>query len=181
MKRGLLDIASKILLEYNCKHIGEIGTHKGKTAVQFIELLCRTYPREKIIYEGYDVFDYAVNNPEFNAKEVNGKDGAIYRRVNHDLKFYSKKFKNLEYKLHRGFTTDTLSERIFDFVYIDGGHSYETVKHDYSKVKDSKVILFDDCQEPTVFKFTEELRSKGVKLSYIETGTLHKWGLIVNN
>ena len=94
---------------------------------------------------------------------------------------YEKKYRNLKVKLHRGFTHETLKYKKYDFVYIDGGHSYDTVKHDYEKVKDSKVILFDDCQEPTVFKFTEELRQNGIDIQYIDTGTPHKWGLIINN
>ena len=47
-------------------------------------------------------------------------------------------------------------------VYIDGGHSYSTVKWDYEQVKDSKVIIFDDTYPvkfPGVAKFIEELKT----------------------
>jgi hypothetical protein len=181
MKKGLLDIATRIILENKCTRLCEIGTHRGKTAVQLIDFCCKNFPGKIISYEGFDVFDYAWNNEEFNRKEVNGKNGAKYGLVKRDIMHYEKKYRNLKVKLHRGFTHETLKYKKYDFVYIDGGHSYDTVKHDYEKVKDSKVILFDDCQEPTVFKFTEELRQNGIDIQYIDTGTPHKWGLIINN
>jgi hypothetical protein len=93
----------------------------------------------------------------------------------------SKRFDNFTYDLNQGFTTDTLVEpRVFDFVYIDGGHSYETVKHDYSMVKDSKVIVFDDLNLAPVLKFVNELIEEGVDIKTVTTPSKHIWGLIVN-
>jgi len=184
MKVVMLPIVHKLFDDYNCRHICEIGTHKGKSAVQFVHYLGEKYKGQdkKFSYTGYDVFDEAVGNEEFNTHEVNGKDGAPYKLANRQLKFYAKRYPNLKYKLVKGLTSDTLVEgHEFDFVYIDGGHSYETVKHDYNCVKDSKVILFDDCQEPTVRKFTDELTNQGIDVKYIKTGTAHLWGLVVND
>jgi hypothetical protein len=53
-------------------------------------------------------------------------------------------------------------------VYIDGGHSYSTVKWDYEQVKDSKIIVFDDTYPvkfPGVARFIEELRSLGINIT----------------
>jgi hypothetical protein len=53
-------------------------------------------------------------------------------------------------------------------VFIDGGHSYSTVKWDYEQVKDSKVIIFDDtypAKFPGVAKFIEELRTSGMPIT----------------
>ena len=47
----------------------------------------------------------------------------------------------------------------YDFVYIDGGHSYETVMHDYFMVKESNVIVFDDYQITGVKKAIDEITS----------------------
>ena len=52
---------------------------------------------------------------------------------------------NFDYLLYEGLTTNTLLNHTYDFVYLDGGHSYDTVKHDYNKIKNSKVIVFDDA------------------------------------
>jgi precorrin-6B methylase 2 len=62
--------------------------------------------------------------------------------------------------LIRGNTKQTLTEpKVFDFVYIDGGHSYDTVIHDYSMVKDSTVIVFDDYQIKEVSVAVEEIKN----------------------
>lgn len=54
-------------------------------------------------------------------------------------------------KIHRGLSTDlwrTFPEAYFDFVYIDGDHSYEAVRADlfasYSRVKQGGLICGDD-------------------------------------
>ncbi len=50
------------------------------------------------------------------------------------------------YRLVEGNTRDTLHGRsiISDFVFIDGGHSVETIRGDYEAVKGSKIIVLDD-------------------------------------
>jgi hypothetical protein len=55
-------------------------------------------------------------------------------------------------------------------VYIDGGHSYSTVKWDYEQVKDSKIIIFDDTYPekfPGVAKFIEELRLQNINIEEV--------------
>jgi len=52
--------------------------------------------------------------------------------------------------------------------FIDGGHSYSTVKWDYEQIKDSKVIIFDDTyleKFPGVAKFIQELRTLGIPIT----------------
>jgi hypothetical protein len=73
-------------------------------------------------------------------------------------------------------------------VYIDGGHSYSTVKWDYEQVKDSKVIIFDDTYPvkfPGVAKFIEELKTTGIEVTELieknETGkTIMQCAIIIN-
>jgi hypothetical protein len=73
-------------------------------------------------------------------------------------------------------------------VYIDGGHSYSTVKWDYEQVKNSKVIIFDDTYPikfPGVAKFIEELRTSGIAITELieknENGkTLMQCAIIIN-
>jgi hypothetical protein len=69
---------------------------------------------------------------------------------------------------------------VFDFVYIDGGHSYETVKHDYEQVKDSKLIVFDDVKITGVNKFVKELIDDGIQIEIVTTDSKHIWGVIRN-
>ena len=81
--------------------------------------------------------------------------------------------------LYEGFTIHTLLNHTYDFVYLDGGHSYETVKHDYNKIKNSKVIVFDDAVNKNnandVNKFLDELSKEGKEIEYYK-----RWAVIRN-
>lgn len=138
-------------------NICEIGTHDAKSAIQFIDILLPLVPtKQQLFYTGYDLFEEA--NDSLTSYEHNGKGPGSYKlaekRLNQRKKKYRKKF---NYKLVRGNTLQTLTESTFDFVYIDGGHSYNTVKSDYSKVKNSKIIVFDDYQLPEVARAIDEI------------------------
>jgi hypothetical protein len=156
MKADILSNFQEVFKFCQPQRICEIGTHDGKSATQFCDYLLNYVGVEKLYYKGYDAFDLASD--QTHKVEVNGKgSGSLAKatsRLNAHLNKYPKRF---EYQLVKGWTQDTLQEEAFDFVYIDGGHSYDTVKFDYSKVKDSKVIVFDDYQEPTVAQFIDEL------------------------
>jgi hypothetical protein len=178
MKPFLFEVMQEIIGDAKCEFIGEIGTHKGGTAQQFINLCA---PRvKKLIYYGYDVFD--ADNPDsaLHKRERNGKAPASYNVATATLNKLKKIHPNLEYKLHKGFTNDTLKPTVFDFVYIDGGHSYETVKHDYSMVKDSKIIVFDDVKIRGVNQNVKELQEQGISIELVKTDSKHTWAVIRN-
>jgi hypothetical protein len=155
MKPVLLTPYHQIFDRCKPKTICEIGTHDGKSAVQFIDYCLKYNP--KLSYTGYDIFDDVENDIMFHEQEVNGKGAGKYKKAKSNLEHRQRKNKRFQFKLVRGFTTDTLNESKYDFVYIDGGHSYETVKHDYSKLKDSSVIVFDDYQISGVKKCFDEI------------------------
>jgi len=135
--------------------ICEIGTHSGRSAEQFCGHLAEK-PNVKFTYYGYDCFELATQDTKFN--ELNGKGaGRLIVAQNRLNKITSPNFK---FKLIKGWTQDTLKEAVFDFVYIDGGHSYETVKHDHEKVEQSKIVCFDDYQIPTVHQYVNEYVEK---------------------
>jgi precorrin-6B methylase 2 len=73
-----------------------------------------------------------------------------------------------------------MSPTKFDFVYIDGGHSYDTVKHDYSMVKDSTLIVFDDVKITAINVFIKELIAEGVDVEIVRTESKHTWAVIRN-
>ena len=61
-----------------------------------------------------------------------------------------KKFKK-SINLHKGYSKDVLAQidlKNIDFVFLDGGHSYETVKEDLkiltSNLKKNSIIICDD-------------------------------------
>jgi hypothetical protein len=136
------------------KTIVEIGTNKGHTAHKLIRRALQY--NDRIHYIGYDLFELA--NEETNKLERNGKGIGNYVHAAQKIKKIQNSNPGVSFELHRGFTTDTLTSPIIaDFVFIDGGHSYDTVKHDYSMVKDSRIIFFDDYNLPGVKQFCDEI------------------------
>jgi len=136
------------------KTIVEIGTNKGHTAHKLIRRALQY--NDRIHYIGYDLFELA--NEETNKLERNGKGIGDYAHAAQKIKKIQNSNPGVSFELHRGFTTDTLTLPVVaDFVFIDGGHSYDTVKHDYSMVKDSRIIFFDDYNLLGVKQFCNEI------------------------
>lgn len=177
MKPWIFDDFKQFLDEVEIKNLCEIGTHKGNTAVQMILHLLQK--DNEVMYHGYDVFDYARNNLKFNRQEYNGKGGASKQFVIRKLDKIKKDYNNFDYFLYEGFTTDTLIKFTYDFVYLDGGHSYDTVKHDYNKIKQSRLVVFDDAVNKNnandVNIFLDELLQEGKQIEYYK-----RWAIIRN-
>ena len=179
MKPFLFDILKEIIGDAKCKFIAEVGTHKGGTAQQLISLFAPKV--DHLTYYGYDIFDAENPDQEFHKRERNGKAPAAFDAATATLKKMQRVHENVSYKLYKGFTTDTMESTKFDFVYIDGGHSYETVKHDYEKVKDSSIIVFDDVKITGVNTFIKELIADGVNVEIVNTVvSKHVWAVIRN-
>ena len=64
-------------------------------------------------------------------------------------------------------------------MYLDGGHSYDTVKHDYGKIKNSRLVVFDDAVNKNnandVNIFLDELSQEGKEIQYYK-----RWAIIRN-
>jgi len=158
MKAILLNNFHKIFDIYLPQNICEIGTHNGQSAFQFVDYL---WPKVKRLhYTGYDLFDAA--DDQLAKDEHNGKGAGSYKLAFNGLMKRKEKYgKRFSFDLIQGNTKQTLTEpKVYDFVYIDGGHSYETVMHDYSMVKDSPVIVFDDYQIKEVAQAIEEIKNQ---------------------
>lgn len=155
MKPGLIINFYKIFDVYKPTNICEIGTHDGKTANQMCNYLLRM--GLKVNYTGYDMFELANEDPVFHKKEHNGKGSGSMLKASRTLEHLQKKHKRFKFNLVKGNTLETLKPSKFDFAFIDGGHSYETVKHDYEMLKDTPIIIFDDYQIEGVRQFVNEL------------------------
>ena len=161
-----------IIHENKPRSFCEIGCHEGLTARWLCHEILKYYPR--LSYFGYDAFE-TVDKLERNGKSTPAEE-KIYNRLN----WLKRRYKHFQYNIVKGYTVDTLTEpKKYGVVYIDGGHSYETVKHDYSMVKDSKIILFDDYNLPGVKEAVDEI-GKGYQLPFTTPNGKNKKWIIIN-
>lgn len=132
----LLDIIDEI----KPQSILEIGVWSGARAVQMIQEAAKFRPIESIDYVGFDLFEQQTG--EYNRLE-GSKDAWPKSVVERRLKATGAKF-----ELVQGNTRDTLAGfgwRHYDFMFIDGGHSEETIKSDWNNVCTLQaVFVFDD-------------------------------------
>jgi predicted O-methyltransferase YrrM len=154
MKDHQFKLFEKLLAEVKPTSIAEIGIHNGNTARQLIAHSLRDNDRF-ITYTGYDAFDLLIDHES----ELNGKGSVNKERLTIKLNKTRAQFSNrVTIEIIAGWTRDTLViPRKFDFVYIDAGHSYESVKHDYEMLKESKIIVFDDYDMPGVKQLLDEI------------------------
>ena len=121
--------------------IVEIGTWRGINAAKMIERANRYKP---VKYIGFDLFEDLT--ADIKTEEFNGK---AYTSLNEAKTNISRLTQN--YDLVKGNTKDTIPIYIFpeiDFLYIDGGHSFETIESDWNNTKQylnkDSIVIFDD-------------------------------------
>ena len=145
----------RIVQHYKRKNILEIGTWNGENASAMIQAAFNE--SDEVHYTGIDLFTQATE--ETDKKEFNVKKHYTKKSVEIKLataaKEYAKQNKKFTYYLMEGDSKEKL--KILqdpslcnmynikpDIVFIDGGHSIETVESDYEFCKDIPVIILDD-------------------------------------
>ena len=128
-----------------CKKIMEIGVYKGERAIRMIRTAQTFCTPNEIEYYGFDLFE--MMNDEIFKQEVSKKPFTL-EQVKSKLEKTGSQI-----TLFRGFTEKTLPEAlpslpIMDLVFIDGGHSIETIKNDWywtQQIMDNNtIVIFDD-------------------------------------
>jgi len=132
----------EIVRDLKPKHIVEIGTWDGHNAKSMMAVT-------DCYYTGFDLFDEA--NGETDKLEFNVKS-------HHDIYDVGKSIELAGFSkfcLYRGNTNKTLHEANldpFDFCFIDGGHSVETIQNDYEwvaqNISEGGTIILDDWYDP---------------------------------
>ena len=175
---------------YKPQTILETGTFNGQRAIEMS--LAAFQHHDTVTYIGYDLFENATlesDIKEFNSKAHNTVK-VIRDRLNQFAEKMKEKKKVFNFRLVAGDTKETLQHPILvststgetvinpsdvDFAYIDGGHSDDTVKHDYNILKDVPVIIMDDFITP-IKEYTEDITSyQAVNRIYTSLKDKRKW------
>lgn len=137
------------------KTIVEVGTWNGERAIMMATEALKH--QDMVNYTGFDLFEQATD--ETDARELNVKKHHTWKEVHARLTEFKNQNDGFEFDLWPGDTRQTLKEVRWaitpDFVFIDGGHSIETIQNDYDALKHAKVVVIDDFYSdgPDVMKF----------------------------
>tara|TARA_B110001452_G_scaffold203944_1_gene173931 strand:- start:13 stop:642 length:630 start_codon:yes stop_codon:yes gene_type:complete len=161
--------SANILLDqieiYKPKNFIEVGVFQGVTSRNVCEKLYEIN-KENFLFHGIDIFE--DTNINIDNKEMTIKHNKISNPFKHlifniilkknlfsidSIYSFLKKFKN-NVKLYKGFSETQLPKidmSKIDMVFLDGGHSYETVRSDLSLIlkgiKKDKIIICDDYDQ----------------------------------
>lgn len=135
----------RIIHERRSRCIVEIGTWNGVHGKQMIQTAAIHHPIGAIKYLGFDLFEGLTD--DLLAKELSKRPPAFeeVRRVLEST--------GAQVQLFRGNTRDTLPRAVDalregDLFFIDGGHSVETIRSDWSAIeralRTDAVVIFDD-------------------------------------
>jgi predicted O-methyltransferase YrrM len=152
----------KIIEENKPANFLEIGVLEGATSRNICEILSDINGKN-FKFTGIDLFGEAIetnNQKEFTpiSYKISNPLKWIYfnlflnKRPNSEesVKFLLKKFKN-SIDIYKGYSKDILYKinlKLIDFVFLDGGHSYDTVKEDLkiltNNLTNNSIIVCDD-------------------------------------
>jgi predicted O-methyltransferase YrrM len=125
------------------RSIVEIGTWSGHRALQMARIALKHSPA--VTYTGFDLFE--TGNAADDEREKNVKRHFDLDDVKALLESFALENPGFGFSLVSGDTRRSLPETQADFAFIDGGHSVETIRSDYERLRACKVIVFDDFYE----------------------------------
>lgn len=171
-------VISTLVRLYRPESFLEIGVGKGDTLRRFL-FESQSLGSSIIQYFGFDTFDEGPPADEgelLQHRIKRAQQGNKFWNMHHSpmeaIHAIAEEYDRVRchIKLFKGNTKQSLPANIsqisaVDFVYIDGGHSYETVKSDYLNVKPvlktGTAVVFDDFNcAAGVSKFIGELLSE---------------------
>ena len=172
---------------YKPKNFIEVGVFQGVTSRNVCEKLYEIN-KENFLFHGIDIFE--DTNINIDNKEMTIKHNKISNPFKHlifniilkknlfsidSIYSFLKKFKN-NVLLYKGFSETQLPKidmSKIDMVFLDGGHSYETVKNDLylilKGIKKNKIIICDDYDQYSygVKKAVDELLNQVAEIKQL--------------
>lgn len=128
-------------------NIIEVGTWNGSRAVQMAEAAFAAGAKT-VTYQGYDTFEEGNDRAYEGHTKPHATEWIVNKRLQNYAKVVNRSGRAFNFRLTKGNTLTTLAgaaEKVSGhLVYLDGGHSYETVKSDYNNLKHIPYIVFDD-------------------------------------
>jgi predicted O-methyltransferase YrrM len=171
--------------EIRAKNLLEIGTWNGARALAMAAAALET--PGPVMYVGFDLFERMTaekSKAEFNAKAPT-PEAAVRAR----LEAFALKNPGFTFVLHKGDTRETLPAFLstpqagkIDLVWLDGGHSVETITSDWRScrraVRNGGLVLLDDYYSDVAPEFLErfgcntlvrQLSGEGCKVEVLPT------------
>ena len=188
LKKNWGELFLNIVNEHKPKVFLEIGVFCGVTARNVCELLKKIHKNE-FRYVGIDLFGEKVLQDEITPNYLNKqkfsnplknlfynfllrKNLNSYESVQNFLKNFSKNVTLI--KGNSNIILRNLDLKDIDFVFLDGGHSFETVFDDlnsiYKKISSNKsaVILCDDYEDATYITGVKKAVDKFVEINKLK-------------
>lgn len=142
------------------KSILEVGVFNGRNSNRMIETAKSFHKPININYYGFDLFEMLTQE---ELKEEFSKMPLSEQSIREKLQPTG-----VHINLYKGYSQETLANFVtenpnihIDFIFIDGGHSIETVTSDWNNlskiVNKNTVVIFDDYYENT----EKEILGKG--------------------
>ena len=174
------NILLELVQKYKPRSFLEVGVLEGVTARNICELMHKIHGYS-FSYTGIDLFGLDINsnnNKEFTPISKNYSNPLKFIYFNYILKNHPNSLKGVNYllkkftnsiDLHQGYSKNLLKKinlDMIDFIFLDGGHSYETVKGDLNIILDNSkknsILVLDDYnqKEYGVKKAADEVKDK---------------------
>ena len=132
--------------QHKCTTLLEIGTFRGDTALKMIKCAQK---HGDVTYYGFDMFESMT--PDVYKEELSKGPTTGFHYTDISIKL---KVTGANVALIKGNTRQTLPEFIegdrspIDFIFVDGGHSLETIESDWKCVQQlmskDTIVVFDD-------------------------------------
>lgn len=179
----------RIVKRQNPKSILEIGVDEGENAIRLISAISKEDNLFNIRYVGVDLFSLMTS-------DIAREEASQIPKSKRDVELLiTSNFPEIDFELFEGNSNEILKniKEKFKIIFIDGGHSYETVRKDLelseSLLSDDGLIILDDYTNRNaevkagygIARLVSELDKNKweIQISKLPDLFWHDWGLLI--